>query len=60
MYYSIILIVILVVANDLKRSMKLVKLKDFIVFQPWRREKSGSNGTVNEISEDFSTMGFVV
>ena len=37
--------------------MRLVKLKEFLEFWPLRRVETGFNGTVNEISEAFSTMG---
>ena len=60
MHYYILLIVILVVVIDVIGSIKMVKSKEFLVLQPWRRVEAGSNGTFNEISEDFSTMGFGV
>ena len=53
MNYSILLVVILVVVIDEIGSMKLIQVKDFLVLQPCRRVEAGSNGTVNEISEDF-------
>ena len=53
-------IVILVVVIDVIGSMKLVKLKDFVVFRTWRRVEVVSNGTVNDISEDFSALGVIV
>ena len=60
LHYFILLIVFLVVGIDVIGFMKLVKSKDFVVFQPCRRVEVGSNGTVNEISEDFSAMGIGV
>ena len=53
MNYSILLVVILVVVIDEIGSMKLIQVKDFLVLRPCRRVEAGSNGTVNEISEDF-------
>ena len=59
-HYYIIIIVIIVVVIDIIGSMKLVEPKEFVVFQPWRKVYEFSNGTVNDISEAFYTMGLGV
>ena len=38
---------------DVRESTELVKYKEFVVFQPWRKVYEFSNGTVNDISEVF-------
>ena len=52
-HYYILLIVIFVAVIDAIVSMKLVKLKEFVVFRPCRRVEAGYNDMVNEIYEVF-------
>ena len=47
------------VVIDVRVSMKLIKLKDFLVFLPYSRIEAGSNHAVYGIPGGFSTMMLV-
>ena len=55
-YRKFSLIFLIVVVNDVRRSMKLIKSKEFVVLWPWSRIEAGYNCAVYDIPGDFSAM----